>query len=843
MMSAEHKEAKKCHDSALALDARIADFYNDVVKRSGQITSNPRFSVPIEEFTSLSLRLNEEHGHITECWVWLIQEIFTRLRAAIGDVGSNVYPRSVQPEMAVVLDEHFSALRALFIDDAESDSVGKVMKGRAEKQEAFNIPKMALPDSMIEKVDALLIDMLKAMRTIELELTGKDANKLSGKIEEAIANMRVNGLLPRSFSWDLSGHVRMQVKQTYADLDALLEIPASFRIERADWAGDIMNALTVAIIEIRDSDTHNDHSQMYFEELLCFAQQMGRAAVNYASMNKVDWEDYLKICERTIAGLPLSDEVKGDLLKALKRLHLGNQRDKAQVSAQLDALSDNIKQSGWFNLPYCDTLMMARNRLIHVQNLIGRSLEKKYMHAKAAQASIASAHEAVFSEHLLQGTANTAVNRWCQKKLGEMQALRENSDSQGISSLDVLLFEGKYRSFWGTFINELDERYFEASAILGRRNDYRDARKRTSDALESLANQGEMLFQFKDCKLPALLELLQKNWGNAYRLSPTKQDGQRKTAYETLNSRLQMAQSEAQALHYLTTAAQSMLGAHAQTSVAHNITLWRKPSRGAEAIRQTLCEATRLGLLPGKVTLPFTQTISHLQTTMSRFFSTLWFVDRIKQKHIDEVMTVIAGEREKLLVSSSYKRESAETAVLGAIRRRYEQLKTTHDNRSTTRVLRYMGHACKDNYVETWRAVYTEIARERQLSLVAKPMVLENLKTLVAQYQGLPVATSDDGPKKKQAIDSINKLIESVDKRSFHPKSIYLIIHSRRDEIDRLQYDGMIQAFDETLQQLLRQGFVEKCKPRNQGALGKASEKMASAKRLLGKLEVERGLR
>ncbi|MFA6038148.1 MAG: hypothetical protein WC748_08535 [Legionellales bacterium] len=725
---------------AQALHAKINEFYDraaDVLQGINRYVpvnqkDANKIPIPFSLFYLYHRELNNLKAELSESF----NDIVNTIELAIQNAGQS-FGDKLSPEVQVEIEQVLTALEALKALDNYPDPIDSILETDALNLKALQWQAPPIVDLM-SVLDAILLTAEKSIASAEESLLDKkNLINFVQTCQSVLAPMRQAGLIARDFTLDLAPLIRLQVKSTYQAVEQ--QIKAKGLNVNQYWAEDMMNALTVHIINIRDGRILNDNAQTSFSALLKVVMSIASLALKPLIWRQHEWLEELGQLQSDILALEVSEEVKKDLSLALKRIENGACSDKATIQAHVQQLYQKIQELGWFSPSFAEIWSDARKRLLQVQGHLFQAIKKRRDDLENALNQTTRIHEDAFNQYLYTDISDGSVKHWLQMKQNELLSIFKNQKPDLLSLQSIEDWEQKYRQFWIGFFQDLDNRCFNSS--WQQRYLFEQARRNAATAREMLSDPkcGHMLFTFGEVNKGALLNLLAHEWNKVYGFTLIAKDPAREQVYQTLRGQLIGARSSIEAMHYLNSAMLDMQMSHAKESLAHHIC--GRSSRGATVLGEVVSKAQNLAILPKNERLVFSNVINCIQSTMRSYFNQLFFRKPEHQADVARILNTAIREREKMMMlGEKYSQDKAENVIMKQVKGLCESLEATHANRPIVRLAHFFGGNWQDDYLEHWKRVYRMLKDDHQLNafhVEAGPAILLRLEIVIRAIKGL----------------------------------------------------------------------------------------------------------
>lgn len=726
---------------AQSLHAKVNEFYDRAsdmlqgINRYVPVSLNnaKSVSIPFSMFYLYHQELKGLMGEISEEF----KDVVNTIQLTIQNIRKS-YDGKLSSEAQDAIEQALTALEALKVLDNYPNPIDSIL----EDDEQLNLDSLqwqAPPvTDLMTVLEAVLLTAEKSIASAEESISDKKNTKSFLQAwQGALAPMRQAGLMPRNFVSDLASHIRLQVKDTYQIVEQQIKLKGQNTSQY--WAEDIMNALTVHIINIRDGRVLDSQAQASFNTLLKVVMTITNLALKPILWRQREWLEELGQLQSDILALEVSEEVKTDLSLALKRIENGACSDKATIQSCIQKLYQKIKDLGWFSPSYAEVWSDARERLLQVQGHLFQAIKRRRDDLENGLNQITKVHENAFNEYLYNDIPDGSVKQWLKTKHNELLAISKNQKPELLSMQSIDTWQYKYRQFWLGFSQALDNQCFNTS--WHQRYLFEQARRNAAAARDALSDPkcGEMLFTFGELNKGALLNLLKSLWDKTYDYTVIAKDPAREQVYQKLRGQLIGSRSSFEALHYLNSAMLDMQMSHAKDSLAYHIL--GRASRGATVIADVISKAQDIAILPKGERLVFSNVINCIQSTLRHYFSQLFFRKVEHQADVTRILNTVIREREKMMMlGDKYSQDKAENVIMKQVKGLCESLEATHANRPIVRLAHFFGANWQDDYLEHWKRVYVTLRDDHQLNafhIEAGPAILLRLEITIREIKAL----------------------------------------------------------------------------------------------------------
>ena len=209
-----------------------------------------------KELNNLMVELSLEFDEIVDSVQFVIQNTWQ---------GYNT--EKISPELKEAVSQVLVALENLKTLNDSSNPIDDILAtdsqlhvSELQWQPPVITDLMAALDAILSKAEQDISDAEKS------KLGTKNNTGFLHAWQDALAPLRQAGLLERNFMTDLAPIIRQEVKETYQAVEQQIKIKG--QNETQYWAKDMMNALTVHIINIRDGRVLESEAQASFDALI-----------------------------------------------------------------------------------------------------------------------------------------------------------------------------------------------------------------------------------------------------------------------------------------------------------------------------------------------------------------------------------------------------------------------------------------------------------------------------------------------------------------------------------------------------------------------------------------------
>ncbi|MFA6038449.1 MAG: hypothetical protein WC748_10065 [Legionellales bacterium] len=662
-------------------------------------------------------------------------EIIDLTHSAIQEAWGSSDSEKYSPEVKNAVVKGLADLEKLKNLNNESNPIDEILSADGQLH-VSEMQWQAPITNLMGRIDEILSTTEQAIADAENPTSNIKSN--TGFLQawqSVLSPLRQAGLLKRDFTTDLARVIRLQVKQTYQSIEK--DTKSKGQRESQYWAEDVMNALTVHIINVRDGRVLEDQAQASFNSLIKLVLNIANLALKPLIWRQKEWLDHITQLQTDILALDVSEEVKADLTLALRRIEKGACVDKAAIQACISQLYQKIHDAGWFSPSFVDIWSDARKRLLQVQRHLFQAIKKRGDDLERVLIQISNSHEKAFNQNLFVDIIDGSVKQWLITKQEELCSILKSKKPASLSSQSIEDWELRYRQFWLRFSQSLDKQCFNTS--WNQRQAFEQARRNSAKARDDLSSPecGEMLFSFGEVDKVALLNLLEYMWNKTYNFTVIAQDPERDRLYKVLHGQLAASRSTLEVVHYLNAAMLSMQMSHSKESLAYHI--WGRPSRGATVLAEVVVKAQELAILPKNESLVFSNVIFCIMSTMQSYFSWLFFRKPEQQADVARILNTVVREREKMMLAKNqYSQDQAENAIMKQIKGLYESLEADYASRPLVRLTRFLGGDCRNDYIDSWKRVYTRLKDEHQLNafhVEARPEILLRLEISILKIK------------------------------------------------------------------------------------------------------------
>lgn len=779
-------------------------------------SSAKKIPIPHLMFYLYSREVNDLLAELASSFEEIIDLTHSAIRQAWENSDSEKFP----PEVKNAVARGLADLEELKNLSNESNPIDEIVSSDGQ----LHVNKMQWHAPIIN----LMAHIYEVLTTTEQAITDAE-NPISNTKSDtgflqvwrsALAPLRQAGLLKRDFMKDLAPVIRLQVKQTYQSIEK--DTKSKGQRESQYWAEDVMNALTVHIINIRDGRVLEVQAQDSFNALIKIILSIASLALKPLIWRQKEWLAHLAQLHTEILALEVSEEVKADLTLALKRIEKGACSDKAAVQSCIAQLYQKIHDAGWFSPSFVDIWSDARKRLLQVQRHLFQAIKKRGDDLENVLIQISKAHENAFNQHLFVGIPDGTVKLWLISKQKELESILKSKKIELLSNQSIENCEQKYRQFWLRFSQSLDKECFNNA--WHQRQEFEQARRNAAKARDDLSSPecGEMLFSFGEVDKVALLKLLEYMWNKTYDFTVISQDPERDRVYKVLRGQLAGSRSTLEAVHYLNSAMLSMQMSHAKDSLAHHI--WGRSSRGATVLAEVIVKAQDLAILPKNESLVFSNVIFCIMSTMQSYFSWLFFRKPVQQADVARVLNTVMREREKMMLTKNeYSQEQAENTIMKQIKGLYESLEAEYASRPLVRLTRFFGGDCRNDYIDSWKRVYTRLKDEHQLNafhVEARPEILLRLEIGILKIKKISgiknfyPGFSDERDRVIQLLNSLKRVIQEQGYDSISVANEFNRVLVGLEDRDQFFYSDFSQIFKDCYDDLKFRGLLVFVEPR-----------------------------
>jgi hypothetical protein len=810
---------------AKSLHAKINEFYDrsaDALQGINRylVPLNPQIAKQIPVPFSIFYLYNSELNRLMEELTKDFDEIIELTRLAIQNAWQEAGGEKLPLEVKAEIERLLAALASLKVLDDVSNPIDSILADDSQLHlhDEWNAPPIT---NLMTVLDAILITAEKEISNSEALAGAKTPSSFLKAMQNSLAPLRQAGLLARSFSTDLAPVIRQEVKNTYQNVEQ--EIKKSAQQETQYWAKDVMNALTVHIINIRDGRALETEAQASFHDLAKVILGITNLASKPLVWRQGEWYQQIAQLQTDILSLDVSEEVKRDLNLALQRIEKGAFANKSAIQTVIQQLYQKIHDAGWFYPSFIEIWQDARERLLQIQGHLFQAIKKRRDDLATVLFQISKAHENAFTQHLYKNIPDGNVKQWLTAKQAELEAILKKQKPELISSQSIEAWEYQYRQFWLSFSQSLDSQCFNAP--WHQRKSYEEARRNAAVARDTLSDPkcGEMLFVFGEINKGALLKLLEHTWSKAYHFSVIVQDPSRERVYQALRSQLAGARSSLEAVHYLNSAMLQMESAHATESLAYHI--WGRQSRGATVLSEVMNKAQSLSILPRNETLIFSNVIACIKSIMRSYFSDLFFRKPQHQAEVARVLNVVVHEREKMvLLGDKYKQDQAENAIMKEVKKICESLETEHAKRPIVRLAHFVGGNWRDDYLDHWKRVYARLKDQHQLNVFhveARPEILLKLELTINKIKKLSgiksfcPGFSDEKERVTTLLSSLKRVIQDQGYDSISVANEFNRVLNGLKDRDQFFFSDFGDIFNSCYEELKSRGLLIYVEPRS----------------------------
>ncbi|MFA6038269.1 MAG: hypothetical protein WC748_09150 [Legionellales bacterium] len=747
-------------------------------------------------------------------------EIIDLTHTAIQEAWESSNPEKFSPEVRDAVVKGLADLEKLKNLNYEPNPIDEILSSDGQ-----------LPVSMMQwqsPIPNLMAHIYEVLSTTEQAIADAENPTSNAKsdtnflqvLQSALAPLRQAGLLKRNFMTDLAPVIRLQVKQTYQSIEK--DTKSKGQRESQYWAEDVMNALTVHIINVRDGRVLETQAQASFNSLIKLVLNIANLALKPLIWRQKEWLEYIAQLQTDILALDVSEEVKADLTLAIKRIEKGACADKAAIQACITQLYQKIHDGGWFSPSFVDIWIDARKRLLQVQRHLFQAIKKRRDDLENVLIQISTAHENAFKQNLFVDIPDGSVKQWLIIKQSELDSILKSKKPKLLSSQSIEDWEQKYRQFWLNFSQSLDKQCFNTA--WHQRTAFEQARRNAAKARDDLSSPecGEMLFSFGEVDKVALLNLLEYMWNKTYNFTVIAQDSERDRVYKVLRGQLAGSRSTLEAVHYLNAAMLSMQMSHAKNSLAHHI--WGKPSRGTTVLAEVVVKAQELAILPKTESLAFSNVIFCIMSSMQSYFSRLFFRKPEQQADVARILNTVVREREKMMLTKNeYSQEQAENTIMKQIKGLYESLEAEYASRPLVRLTRFFGGDCRSDYIDSWKRVYTRLKDEHQLNafhVEVRPEILLRLEISILKIKKISgiknfyPGFSDERDRVTSLLNSLKRVIQEQCYDSISVANEFNRVLVGLEDRDQFFYSDFSQIFKSCYDDLKSRGLLVFIEPR-----------------------------
>ncbi len=612
--------------------------------------------------------------------------------------------------------------------------------------------------------------------------------RFSDKLKDCRRTLRMQGLLPRDFSRDLQPEILSLIKSIKNDIRKTSAI--------VRWNGQIF-----ACLENSVSSRQGDMGPRTAEIL-----------------NETDLANFLTTVEavlhgRNISGMPaearnvfseIAEKVSEvGLAQELQFVGIFRTSTRKATNEAIQQLHNKLVDQGWLKAGQANENAEKQKMLLQLLSDVLAQITFRQEQLSTQLSLYIHAHQMAIQQFIKPRKYSPQVKVWLVDQLETCRAIF--SKDMPLEENDMKLIRKQYQQFWLGFIRELDRLALHAQndeqLYLSRvQKDWLSLRDNAYVAASFLRSDAKTLVTtFADFDVPYIIKELKSHLNRSYRFSLFSCSEHRREQQLRLENRLlSHGDSPVTVGLILDQEIKNIANSHSATSKAHNFLFWRRNSRSVVGLSNffNLCAKRGWAILPETTkVLLLEQT---LREQMESYFDRFLFGSLTRRGVVARVLSVVYEVKVKLTRDKSYTQWQGMNQIANALANVIHRESEMHEQAWTTKVLRFFGCACKDEFIENLSFVQQYAQQQKYLP---KSFVATSASAIIASLNSLReniVALSEDNTllnkltklngEKQQAMIDISVLIKHIEEQCIDYPGASLAVSQLLDKFENEEY-------------------------------------------------------